>query len=129
MHPLYFILVRVTVPEKAEKAIAVAIVVPIVVVAIVIIAVVLYYRFRKNRHEGGNTSSFSENQPGLDKEHYSGIPAQHHTYENPSSQRKSPGHEVYKSSEGCLQNPNYQLLHANTRPERTYAALTTESKV
>ena len=44
MCPLYFILVRVTIPEEAEKAIAVAIVVPIVVVAIVIIAVVVYYR-------------------------------------------------------------------------------------
>ena len=89
-------------------------------------------RFRKtfpDHHEGGNTSSFSKNQPGFDEEHYSEIPAQHHTYEKPPSQLESPGHEVYKNSEGCLQNTDYQPLHANRRPERTYAALTTESKV
>ena len=76
------------------------------------------------------TRTFSVANPGFEEEHhYSELFAEHHKYEKPSSQRKGPGHEVYKNSDVCLQNGDYQLLHVNLHPEPTYAALKTESKV
>ena len=65
--------------------------------------------------------------PGFEEEHqYSELFAEHHTYEKPSSQRKSPGDEDYSV---CLPNADYQPLHVNRRSEPTYTALETESKV
>ena len=69
-------------------------------------------------------------KPGTEEEHqYSDLFAEHHTYEKPSSQRKSPGDEDYNNSDVCLHNADYQPLHVNRRSEPTYAALETESKV
>ena len=76
------------------------------------------------------TSTFSVDNPGFEEEHqYSELFAEHHTYEKPSSQRKSPGDEDYNNSDVCLHNADYQPLHVNRRSEPTYAALETESKV
>lgn len=127
--------VPVTIPGKSGKAIAAAIAIPIVVVAIVIITVVLLYRFYKPHlysvpAKSVKTSTFSVDNPGFEEEHqYSELFAEHHTYEKPSSQRKSPGDEDYNNTDVCLHNADYQPLHVNRRSEPTYAALETESKV
>ena len=74
------------------------------------------------------TSTFSVNNPGFEEEHqYSEIVAEHHTYENPSSQWISPGHQDNRNSDISLQSADYQPLHVNMQSEPTYAALETES--
>ena len=76
------------------------------------------------------TRTFSEDNQGFEEGHYSEIPAEDHTYENPLSQWKSPGHEVVKNHDLSLQNTDYQHLHfVNGRPEPTYAGVKTESEL
>ena len=76
------------------------------------------------------TSTFSVDNPGFQEEHqYSELFDEHHTYEKPSSQRKSPEGEDCNKSDVCPHNADYQPLHVNRRSEPTYAALETESKV